>query len=125
MIAVAGHPSPFLLGAVGEVTPMNVFRDVALGAVHGVSYRVRHAQLHPGDAIFLYTDGVTEALSRDHQFYSPALLQIALRELATEPVEKITRGVVQDVHAFAGESEQSDDISVMAVRWPGPAASSS
>lgn len=123
-IAVAGHPSPFLLSASGEVTPMHVHRDVALGAVNGISYRVSQAQLQPGDALFLYTDGVTEALNGSREFYSPARLQIALRDLATAPVEKITRGVVQDVQAFAAESEQSDDISVMAVRWPGPSDSS-
>ena len=121
-IAVAGHPSPFLLSAGGEVTPMNVFRDIALGAVRNITYRVSHVQLRPGDALFLYTDGVTEALHGGGEFYSPARLQIALRGLATEPVENITRGVVQDVQTFAAESEQSDDISVMAVRWPGPAA---
>ena len=121
-IAVAGHPSPFLLGASGEVTPMHVFRDVALGAVAGVEYRVTHAQLQPGDALFFYTDGVTEAMNGRKEFYTPARLQIALRDLAREPVEKITRGVVRDVQTFAAEHEQSDDISVMAVRWPGPAA---
>jgi sigma-B regulation protein RsbU (phosphoserine phosphatase) len=122
-IADAGHPSPFLLSASGEVNPMHVHRDVALGAVHGIGYRVIQVQLQPGDALFLYTDGVTEALNGAREFYSPARLQIALRDLATAPLEKITRGVVQDVQAFAAEHEQSDDISVMAVRWRGPADS--
>jgi sigma-B regulation protein RsbU (phosphoserine phosphatase) len=122
-IADAGHPSPFLLSASGEVTSMHVHRDVALGAMGAITYRVSHVQLQPGDALFLYTDGVTEALNGSREFYAPARLQMALRDLATAPVEKITRGVVQDVQTFAAEHEQSDDISVMAVRWPGPAGS--
>ena len=116
----AGHPSPFILGANGSVTPMDTRRNVALGAIGQLEYHITHAQLAPGDALFLYTDGVTEALASGDRFYTPARLQIALKELATLSAEKITRGVVQDVQAFSAEREQSDDISVMAVRWLGP-----
>jgi len=119
----AGHPSPFILGADGSVTPMEVRRNVALGALAQLDYQITHAQLQPGDALFLYTDGVTEALSHGEKFYTPARLQIALKDLATAPVDKITRGVAQDVQAFSAEQDQADDISVMAVRWRGPASS--
>ena len=44
----------------------------------------------------------------------------SLHDLAALPVEKMTRGVVRDVRTFCGEREQSDDISVMALRWLGP-----
>ncbi len=121
----AGHPSPFILGGDGVVTPMDTRRNVALGAIGQLDYQITHAQLAPGDALFLYTDGVTEALNSAQQFYTPARLQIALKDLATLPTEKITRGVVQDVQAFSAEREQSDDISVMAVRWLGPATAAS
>jgi sigma-B regulation protein RsbU (phosphoserine phosphatase) len=117
----AGHPSPFVLGADGTVTPMDTRRNVALGAIGQLDYHITHTQIAPGDALFLYTDGVTEALNSAGQFYTPARLQITLKDLATLPAEKITRGLVQDVQAFSAEREQSDDISVMAVRWLGPA----
>jgi sigma-B regulation protein RsbU (phosphoserine phosphatase) len=116
----AGHPSPFILGRDGAVTPMDTRRNVALGAIAQMDYHITHTRLAPGDALFLYTDGVTEALSSGDKFYTPARLQIALKDLATLSVEKITRGVAQDVQAFSAEREQSDDISVMAVRWHGP-----
>ncbi len=118
----AGHPSPFILGADGGVTPMDTRRNVALGAIDQLDYHITHAQLAPGDALFLFTDGVTEALNRSDQFYTAARLQIVCKDLAILPVEKITRGVVQDVQAFSAEREQSDDISVMALRWLGPAS---
>lgn len=123
-LASAGHPSPFILGAGGAVTPMDTRRNVALGASPRLDYDITHAQLAPGDALFLYTDGVTEALNPAGQFYTPARLQIALKDLATLSAEKITRGVARDVQTFTAEHEQSDDISVMAVRWHGPAAAS-
>ncbi len=115
----AGHPSAFLLSAAG-VVPLDGPRNVALGAMPGLAYHAATAQLAPGDALFLYTDGVTEALDRDDRFYGPARLQIVLKEIAALPVEKITRGTVTDVRTFCGEREQSDDISVMALRWLGP-----
>ena len=115
----AGHPSPFLLSAAGTA-PLDAPRNVALGAMPGLAYHAATAQLAPGDALFLYTDGVTEALDRDDHFYGPERVQSVLTELAPLPVEKITRGTVTDVRTFCGEREQSDDISVMALRWLGP-----
>ncbi len=115
----AGHPSAFLLSAAGTA-PLDGPRNVALGAMPDLTYQAGTAQLAPGDALFLYTDGVTEALDRDDRFYGTARLQVVLKELAALPVEKITRGTVTDVRTFCGEREQSDDISVMALRWLGP-----
>ncbi len=115
----AGHPSPFLLSAKG-VEPLDGTKNVALGALGGLAYEASSAQLAPGDALFLYTDGVTEALADGEHFYGPARLQITLKDVLALPVEKITRGVVSDVRAFCGDREQSDDISVVAMRWHGP-----
>ncbi len=117
----AGHPSPFLLSAAG-VVPLEAAKNVALGAMPGLAYHATTAQLAPGDTLFLYTDGVTEALAGGDHFYGPARLQITLKEVAALGVEKITRGVVADVRTFCGEREQSDDISVMSLRWLGSAS---
>ena len=117
----AGHPSPFLLSGTG-VTPLDGEKDVALGAMAGLGYHATTTRLAPGDALFLYTDGVTEALDRSDHFYGPTRVQTVLKDLAALPVNKMTRGVVSDVRAFCGEREQSDDISVVSIRWHGPAA---
>jgi sigma-B regulation protein RsbU (phosphoserine phosphatase) len=119
-IGNAGHYSPICLHANGTVEAMETHSNVALGASTNLEYKVSTGQLAPGDALFLFTDGVTEALNRDGAFYGAARLQIVLRDLATLPVEKVTRGVIQDVRAFCADREQSDDISVLAVRWRGP-----
>jgi sigma-B regulation protein RsbU (phosphoserine phosphatase) len=106
------------------VQPIAAAKDVALGAMAGLSYQATSIRLARGDTVFLYTDGVTEALDRADHFYSNTRLEIVLKDVAALPVEKITRGVVRDVRTFCGEHEQSDDISVMAVRWHGPPAPS-
>jgi sigma-B regulation protein RsbU (phosphoserine phosphatase) len=117
----AGHPTPYLLGTDHTTRPLTGTKDVAVGAMSALDYHVTSIQLQPGDALFFYTDGVTEALDRSDRFYSNARLEYVLNDVGNLEVEKITRGVVRDVRTFCGEREQSDDISVMALRWLGPA----
>jgi sigma-B regulation protein RsbU (phosphoserine phosphatase) len=120
----AGHPIPYLLGADQPARPLTGAKDVAIGAMSALDYHCTRVQLAPGDALFIYTDGVTEALDRGERFYSTTRLESVLQAVGTLAVEKITRGVVRDVRTFSGEREQSDDISVMALRWVGAAAGS-
>jgi sigma-B regulation protein RsbU (phosphoserine phosphatase) len=117
----AGHPAPLRISGQHAV-PLEGAKCVALGAMPGLEYTSSTVQFAPGDALFLYTDGVTEALSRTDDFYGIPRLRAVLHDVAAQPVEKITRSVVQDVRAFCGEREQSDDISILAVRWLGPAS---
>lgn len=117
----AGHPIPYLLSNNHETRPLLGTKDVAIGAMSALDYHMTRVQLDPGDTLFFYTDGVTEALDRGDRFYSNARLECVLKDVGTLGVEKITRGVVRDVRTFCGERDQSDDISVMALRWHGPA----
>ena len=119
----AGHPAPYLVGADGSVRPLQSEKDVALGAMTGLEYHSARLRLSPGETLFLFTDGVPEALDRSDHFYANQRLEIALHDLAALPVERMTRGIVRDVRTFSGEREQSDDISVMAIRWTGQTSS--
>jgi len=121
----AGHPAPYLIATDGCVRPLAGEKDVAVGAMAGLEYHSNRVQLAVGETLFFFTDGVPEALDRSDHFYANSRLEIVLRDLAGLPVEKMTRGVVRDVRTFCGEREQSDDISVMAVRWLGPNPSNS
>ena len=118
----AGHVSPFLLRADGSIAPLDGGRATALALGRGLTFPTARHQHAPGDVLFLFTDGVTEALSGAREFYTPQRLQNILREVHAFPVGKITRRVVQDVSTFCGECEQADDISVLALRWLGPGA---
>lgn len=116
----AGHLSPFLLGLDGEVTPLDGGHAPALALAPGLEFRSAKHQLVPGAGVFMFTDGVTEALSKSRDFYTPRRLQIVLKDVYSLPVQRITRSVVQDVRTFAADQEQADDISVLALRWLGP-----
>jgi phosphoserine phosphatase RsbU/P len=115
----AGHPAPYLIAADRTVRPLNGEKDVALGAMSGLEYHSTQLRLSPGETLFFFTDGVPEALDRSDNFYANQRLEAALHGLSEVPVEKMTRGIVRDVRTFSGEREQSDDISVMAIRWNG------
>jgi sigma-B regulation protein RsbU (phosphoserine phosphatase) len=84
---------------------------------------VNRVQLQPGDALFFYTDGVTEALSPEREFYSADRLRTLLGKLHAGSADEINRAVVQDVRAFTADREQSDDISVLTLRWLGARSS--
>jgi sigma-B regulation protein RsbU (phosphoserine phosphatase) len=120
----AGHLPPFLVRENGDVSPLDAPNCAALGLLRDLEYGTARTHLAPGDTLFLFTDGVTEALDGRREFYSPQRLQIVLRDVHGLPVSRITRGVVQDVRSFSGEHGQSDDISVLALRWHGSSAAS-
>ncbi len=117
--ANAGHLSPFLLGADGSLGPLDGGHSPALALTKRLHFATARHQLTPGDSLFLFTDGVTEALSASREFYTPQRLQIVLRDVCALPVQRITRSVIQDVRTFAADEAQADDISVLALRWIG------
>jgi len=121
-ICNAGHPAPLRVTMDGKVKPLEGATGIALGAWKGVSYQVTHHKVEPGDTLVFYTDGITEALSPEEQFYSAARLQRVLVPQAGKTAKEVTRAVVQDVRAFGGEHEQADDLTLLAVRWLGPAS---
>lgn len=70
----------------------------------------------PGDEIFLYTDGVTEATDAHNQLYGDDRLAVVLNKLAGVSAKEICLGVKQDVDAFVGEAPQFDDMTMLCLR---------
>jgi sigma-B regulation protein RsbU (phosphoserine phosphatase) len=79
-------------------------------------YDSGHTVLDPGDAIFLFTDGVTEAKSSDDQEFSDSALEQFLGQTQSLPLVDITRQVIDEIQRFAGDSPQADDITVLTLR---------
>ncbi len=73
--------------------------------------------LEPGDTFVLFSDGVSEAMNDADDFYGDDRLMAVLAAAADAPVADIVERVVADVHAFANGAKQSDDITVLAVRY--------
>ena len=115
----AGHNPPMVCQN-GHYERLEMKRDLVLGAMKGVPYRRQTIQLQPGDTIFLYTDGVTEAESAPESFYGEKRLLDCLGSHSTccDPF-KICGIVENDVHAFVNGHEQSDDMTMVSFAYLG------
>ena len=121
--ANAGHPSPLIVRADGSVAPLESAGNVVLGLLPGADYELFTLSLEPGDLLFMYTDGVTEAVGgSDEDFGEERLIEILSGE-AMMSASGCSARVMEAVRDFAGGRAQSDDITcVVARRGPGPAA---
>jgi sigma-B regulation protein RsbU (phosphoserine phosphatase) len=85
--------------------------------IEGYEYTSATIQLGRGGWICVVTDGVTEAMNERGELYGSARLLALLRD-AQDPAD-ILRRVRDDVRAYAGQAEQSDDLTLLCVRWNG------
>lgn len=119
-----GHNHPFLCRP-GEQPRLLEFRGgIALGIMPGAEYPRYELQMFAGDILYMYTDGVTDAIAKDESFYGEARLQSELTrigQLAGTATEWVHEGM-QSVFRFAEGHFQADDITVMALRVLPPAA---
>jgi serine phosphatase RsbU (regulator of sigma subunit) len=114
-----GHNPPYLLRGDGSVEMLEPTGGTVLGVLQDLDYVSKRAQLRPGDAIFLYTDGVTEAMDINAALFSEQRLGSALRQCVQGTPEAIIRSVIASVEHYCGNVAQSDDITVLAVRYRG------
>ena len=112
----AGHNPPVIVRADGSASFLKVKANVPLGVMADMHYEEGNLHLDSGDTLLLYTDGVTEAMNREKNFFTDArLLQVLKGTNGTSP-----RGVVEKtlsaVHQFAAGASPADDITLLALR---------
>ena len=78
----------------------------------------------PGEVLLLYTDGVTEAENTNHTLYSSERLTTALGKAPVVDAHGVVVAVIEDVSSFVGGAEQADDMTLLALRRVGGAATS-
>jgi serine phosphatase RsbU (regulator of sigma subunit) len=119
----AGHLPPVRLGTDGGVGILEAAPGLPLGAMGDYSYVPQHLTLRPGDALFLYTDGITEAENRQAEQFSVARLLECLREVVSAPSAEVVSAVIASVRAHADETPPSDDLTALALRFRGAPSS--
>jgi sigma-B regulation protein RsbU (phosphoserine phosphatase) len=112
----AGHNPPYVLKADGTVEAVQSPINLVLGAMEGMPFTSSTLQLNPGDALFLYTDGITEAENREHDQFGEPRLEAALAELKGSPSRQIVSTVNAKVKEFTDGAAQSDDITQLVIR---------
>ena len=116
--ANAGHNPPVIIESTG-LRFLAMKAELMLGPVPDTKYHTAQLQLRPGDTIFLYTDGVTEAKDpRDRQYGEQALRE-ALRKVAGLDPTSIIHSVREDLRRHAGDAPQSDDVTMLALTFRG------
>ena len=118
----AGHNPPLIYRKhTGKFTYMDVKRNFVMGGMDGLEYVRQEVTLAPGDKLFLYTDGVTEALSESEELYGEERLLNCLNGLSVDKIslKEIQQHVQQDLKKHVGEAEQSDDITMLALSYNG------
>ena len=115
----AGHNPPVLAIGAGDFQYLSEPINPFVGMVPGLKYRSGAVRLEPGSALVIYTDGVTEAEDgRGGQLGEDRLL-VRLGTAADRTAGRLVDTVFDEVGEFAAGAEQSDDITVLAIRWPG------
>ncbi|MCW5758633.1 MAG: SpoIIE family protein phosphatase, partial [Phenylobacterium sp.] len=118
--AVGGHEPPFLRRADGAITRLPKARGIALGVFEEAEFETASCQLAPGDALILFTDGVSEATNAAEDLYTIARIETALSTaLPDSSARGIAQGLAEDVRVFVGEAPQADDVAILVVRYEG------
>lgn len=117
--ANAGHNPPLVRHGDGRFEYLRTKAGFVLAGMEGVKYRMQEVQLAPGDTIYLYTDGVTEATNAENELYGEERLLKALNSREFESMEELCRFIKSEVDSFVGDAPQFDDITMLALNYVG------
>jgi sigma-B regulation protein RsbU (phosphoserine phosphatase) len=118
--ANAGHNFPLLHRRGGRFDWLKTKPGFVLAGMEGMRYKDYEETLAPGDRIFLYTDGVTEALNRARELYSdPRLLKTLNTPGAERNIKELIGYIKADIDRFSDGEPQADDITMLALEYFG------
>ncbi|MFL4971133.1 MAG: PP2C family protein-serine/threonine phosphatase [Xanthobacteraceae bacterium] len=117
----AGHNAPYRLNAT-TVETIEGAKGIILGVRADAAYETRRLSLAPGETVYVFTDGVTEANNITEELFSEARLEAVLRAAAGFSACDIVKAVGEAVRGFVGAALPFDDITMMAVRRLDPSA---
>lgn len=113
----AGHNPPYLIDSKGNLRQIARSEGIALGVAKDNSFfEQKELQLEPNDTFLLYTDGVTEAMNIQGELFQESRLEELLKGAYQLPLKGLLEKIVKDLNVFAGDREQSDDITLLGIR---------
>jgi sigma-B regulation protein RsbU (phosphoserine phosphatase) len=115
----AGHNPPYLKRFGGELVRIDQRHGPIIGAAEGLAYKQDRETLLAGDLLFVYTDGVTEAMNARCELYTEERLRNLLSARTFSSVEDAVQVGTDDVWDYQGEAEQADDVTVLSVVYAG------
>lgn len=115
----AGHEYPIIRGADGTFQVYKDRHGFVVGGMTGITYKDYELILNPGDAVFVYTDGIPEANNEKGEFYGMDRLTAALNQAGKKTPEEILRTVRADVDTFVNGANQFDDLTMLCLEYRG------
>ncbi len=116
----AGHNPPCILRGDGSVAPLAQTGGMVLGLFDDAAYEAGHIVLAAGDALFAYTDGVTEASNPQGVEFTLGRLLPCLARCGRQDLDALIHAVGDTLAAFVGDAPQADDITMLALRFTPP-----
>ncbi|MDD5495772.1 MAG: SpoIIE family protein phosphatase [Candidatus Omnitrophica bacterium] len=113
----AGHNPPLVIHAGKEVSFLKDATGPAIGIFENGVFEKERIVLRPGDTIYMYTDGVTEAMDSGHHLFSEERLKETISKLAGSSIREIIDQMLEEIKSFSHGMPQADDITMLAVRY--------
>jgi sigma-B regulation protein RsbU (phosphoserine phosphatase) len=115
----AGHLAPLIQKVDGTVSYRSFSPGFVLGPMPDIEYRTEEILLQPGELFLLYTDGVTEAINPKMELFGEELLLQVVNRCGSISPKEVINAIRSEVHSFADGAPQSDDITMLAIRYKG------
>lgn len=122
LAANAGHEHPVLRRGDGKYELVVYRHSLAVAAMEGVRFREHPFELHPGDTLFVYTDGVPEATNAQNELFGTDRMLAALNRSPDSDPEALLHTVKAEIDSFVGDAPQFDDITMMCLHYNGSEA---
>lgn len=114
-----GHNRPVWIRKNDKVSLLPMTGGMALGVVPGLAYKEQSLKLEAGDSLFLYTDGISEAMNLRNEQYGDIRLVEACSSVKNQSPKSMIEGISESVHSFVNGATQSDDITMLALTYKG------
>ena len=118
LYANGGHNPPLRLGDDGVAWLKGISGPV-VGAMEGMNYTLLRTVVRPGETLFLYTDGVNEAMNAEGDVYSNEAMFRALASSPSREPASVLRHMLDDVSVHVNGNSASDDMTILCVRYFG------
>lgn len=115
----AGHNPPYIIKNQKDIVKLDDRHGMPIAIFEEQIYGSGKIKINPSDTIVLYTDGVTEADNINRELFEEKRLEAVLKDNALLSPKGITDAIFKEVHAFAGDAEQADDITILALTYRG------
>ena len=122
--ANAGHEHPVLRRANGAYETVVYKHSPAVAVMDGVPFREHEFEIHPGDRIFVYTDGVPEATNAEDELFGEERMLASLNAHHDDSLMDLLPNLKKDIDTFVGEAVQFDDITMLGFDYFGPSGKS-